>query len=97
MINQFDRLLALLGRLDQAKITYSMRHSRDDAVMIIAFAPGEYWEIEFLKDGELEIERYRSDGRIEDEPMLEHLFALWADDCPPTAHVASQDDFTAGN
>ena len=77
--DQFTRLLEFLERLDAAKISYTMRHSRDDAMMIIAFAPGEYWEIEFLKDGDIEIERYRSDGHIEDDSMLEELFALWAE------------------
>src|SRR5262245_26514539 len=82
--NQFSRLLAFLERLDQAKVPYQMRHSRDDAVMVIAFAPGQYWEIEFLEDGEIEIERYRSNGHIDDESVLEELFTLWADDEPPT-------------
>src|SRR5262245_30213501 len=89
--NQFSRLLAFLERLDQAKIPYRMRHSRDDALMVIAFAPGQYWEIEFLEDGDIEIERYRSDGHIDDESVLEELFALWADDEPPTDVAVTPD------
>jgi len=79
---QFSKLLALLERLDEARIPYRMRHSRQDAVMIVAHAPGQYWEIELLEDGEVEIERYRSDGRIDDESVLEELFALCSDDGP---------------
>jgi hypothetical protein len=82
--NQFSKLLAFLERLDQARVPYQMRHSREDALMVIAFAPGQYWEIEFLEDGDIDIERYRSDGRIDDDSILEELFALWADDKPPT-------------
>jgi hypothetical protein len=78
--NQFSRLLAFLERLERAKISYSMRSSRVDALMIIAFAPGEYWEIEFLEDGDIDIERYRSDGHIDDESVLEELFARWSED-----------------
>ena len=37
----FSKLISFLERLDNAKITYSMEHSRDDAIMVIAFAPGE--------------------------------------------------------
>jgi hypothetical protein len=48
--------------------------------MIVAFAPGEYWEIEFLDDGAIDIERYRSNGRILDENALEELFKLCSDE-----------------
>lgn len=79
MKNQFNRLMAFLERLDDAKIPYTMRHSRDDAIMVVAFAPGEYWEIEFIQDGDIDIERYRSDGKIHDESVLDQLFELWSD------------------
>jgi hypothetical protein len=75
----FTKLLTLLERLDEAEIHYTMEHSRDDAIMVIAWAPGEYWEIECLADGTLEIERFRSNGKVEDESVLEDLFALCSD------------------
>jgi hypothetical protein len=77
--NVFSRLLALLRRLDEAKISYQLKRSRDDALMVLAYAPGEYWEIEFLEDESVDVERYRSDGDIEDESILDELFALWAE------------------
>ncbi len=80
--NPFDRLIAFLERLDEASIPYRLDHSRDDAIMIVAFAPGEYWEIEFLADGGIDIERFRSNGEIHDESALEELFALWSDEEP---------------
>jgi hypothetical protein len=84
--NQFDKLLAFLERLDAAKISYTMEHSRDDAVMVIAFAPGEYWEIEFIGDGDVEIESYRSDGHIAaDQSVLNELFALCSDEEKPVS------------
>lgn len=94
-VNQFNRLLAFLERLDQAKISYSMRHSRDDALMVVAFAPGEYWEIEFLEDGDIDIERYRSNGHIDDESILEELFALWSHEDVPSTQTLSQNDTRA--
>lgn len=78
--DKFSKLIGLLERLDQAKIAYTMEHSRDDAVMIIAQAPGEYWEIEVLRDDEVAIERYRSNGEIHDETVLDELFALCSDE-----------------
>ena len=93
--DKFSQLLSFLERLDRAKIPYSMRHSRDNAVMIVAFAPGEYWEIEFLEDDDIEIERYRSNGHIDDESVLEELFALWSDDEVSLAPIGKQDDTSA--
>jgi hypothetical protein len=94
--NKFSQLLALLERLDRAKIPYPMRHSREDAVMIVAFAPEEYWEIEFLEDDEVEIERYRSNGHIDDASVLEELFALWSDDDVSLAQTGNCNDSNAG-
>jgi hypothetical protein len=81
--NQFNRLLALLERLDKAKLSYQLSHSRENAIMVIAYAPGEYWEIEFLDDGEIDIERYRSNGSIADESVMEEFFALWSEEKIP--------------
>jgi hypothetical protein len=80
--NPFDKLNALLERLDEASIPYRLDHSRGDAIMVLAFAPGEYWEIEFLADGGIDIERFRSNGEIHNEDVLEELFALCSDEEP---------------
>ena len=79
-MTQFTKFVTFLRRLDLAKIPYKMEHSRDDAIMIIAFAPGEYWEIEFLENGEVDVERYRSDGHVGDEAVLDELFNLCSDE-----------------
>jgi hypothetical protein len=81
-LNPFGKLLAFLERLDAAKIPYRLDHSRVDAVMVVAFAPGEYWEIEFLQDGSIDVERFRSDGEIHGESILEELFSLWSEEKP---------------
>lgn len=78
----YRELLELLRRLQEAKIAYRLRQSRDDALMIEVFVPGERWEIEFVDyDDEVhvEIERFRSDGHIDDESALEELFAKFSD------------------
>ena len=95
MKNQFTKLLDFLNRLDQAKIRFDMRHSRDDAIMVIVNAPGEYWEIDFVADGDVDIERYRSDGRIADQSVLEELFALWSEPQPENSERADHNGITA--
>jgi len=87
--NPFTKLVNFLERLDGAKIPYTLSHSRTDAVMVCAFAPGEYWEIEFMEDGGIDIERYRSDGKIHDERALADLFQLCSDEEAPASHDAT--------
>lgn len=72
--NQFDKLLKFLAELKEAKIAYSLRHSRDDAIMVSINVPGYRWEVEFLEEGEIEIEVLTSDGKIFDETKLKELF-----------------------
>jgi hypothetical protein len=90
--NPFSQLLTFLERLDDAQIPYWMDHSRDDAVMVTASAPGEYWEIEFLENGEIEIERYRSNGAIYDASTLEEIFVLCSDEEPSVPGEVNQHD-----
>jgi hypothetical protein len=71
----FSRLLDFLRKLRQQKIAFDLRHSRDDAIMVEINIPGERWEVEFLEDGEIEVEVFRSGGEIHDENMLERLLA----------------------
>jgi len=90
----FVKMLAFLERLEQAKISHTMQHSREDAIMVTAFAPGQYWEIEFLEDGAIEIERFRSDGHIDDESILPELFALCSDVEPAAIAVKQNASIT---
>jgi hypothetical protein len=81
----YHQILALLKRLEEAKIAHRLMQSRDDALVIEVDVPGERWEIEFVDyDDEVhvEIERFRSNGKIYDESMLEELFAKHSADSP---------------
>jgi hypothetical protein len=72
-------LVALLRRLESARIAYRLERIRDDAVAIEVTVPGERWEIEWLESGEVEIEIFRSSGEILDDQALSELFARFAD------------------
>ena len=95
MKNQFNELIALLERLDEAKIHYTIEHSRDNAIQITAFAPGEYWEIEFIENEGIEIERFRSNGEIYEASILEELFALCSDEEAPPPKVVDPNEAIA--
>jgi hypothetical protein len=88
----FAKLLAFLRQLQRARIAYELRHSRDDALMVRINVPGERWEVEFLEDGEIEVERFRSDGDIDDETVLQDLFARYSDaDTPGEEGIKERD------
>jgi hypothetical protein len=78
--NQFRKMLAFLEKLDKAKIAFDLRRSRVDAIMVKINVPGQRWEVEFLQDGEIEVERFSSEGEIHDESKLEDLFAQFSDE-----------------
>ena len=47
--------------------------------MLQVAVPGERWEIELMKSGELEIEKFKTDGTIHDESALTELFERFTD------------------
>ncbi len=76
------QMLELLRRLEEAKISYRLEQSRDDALMIEVTVPGQRWEIEFVDYGDefqVEIERFVSNGHIDNESALNELFAKFSD------------------
>lgn len=75
--NVFDKLTAFLTELESLQISYTLSHNRDEAIMVNVAAPGERWEIEFLEDGSVEVERFISNGEVDSEEILHELFARY--------------------
>jgi hypothetical protein len=69
----FGNMLAFLRRLGEARIPYTLRHSRDDAVMVEVTVPGERWEIDFLEDGDVDVEVFRGGGVTAADGLLDQL------------------------
>ncbi|MBI3468134.1 MAG: hypothetical protein HY000_34440 [Planctomycetes bacterium] len=69
-------LLDFLERLEKHRISYRLEHNRPESIMVVVAVPGERWEVEFMQDGEVEVERFASDGKIGGEELLASLFAL---------------------
>ena len=85
----FNQLTAFLAALEQKGINYHLAHHRDEALMVLVAVPGERWEIEFLGDGSVEVEKFVSSGDIYGENMLDELFARYSDQAE---HLASSDE-----
>ena len=74
----YKRLLSFLSTLEEKKITYSLNHARDEAVMVEIAVPGERWEVEFLSDGSIDVERFVSTGELYGEEALSDLISKHA-------------------
>jgi hypothetical protein len=73
-MERMTKLLNFLSRLEDYKIHHRIEHNRDESIMVIADVPGQKWEIEFLENGDVEIEVFKSDGNIRGESELDRFF-----------------------
>jgi hypothetical protein len=76
MSSGLGTLLAFIAELDQRQASYRLSVTRPEAIMVEIAVPGERWEVEFLESGEVEVERFRSQGHITDENSLAELWAF---------------------
>lgn len=72
-------LNSFLNRLDVCKIYYKIIKIRIESIMVEVVVPGQRWEVEFMEDGTIEIEKFISDGTIHDKSELDVLFRDFAD------------------
>jgi hypothetical protein len=75
----FTRLTTFLQSLERGKIHYTLQSCRNEAIMVLVTVPGERWEVEFLADGSVEVERFISDGEIYGKDILGELLTKYAD------------------
>ncbi|MGE0820710.1 MAG: hypothetical protein AB7G75_20960 [Candidatus Binatia bacterium] len=79
----FTNLVAFLEKLEHEHISYTLAHNREDTLTVFVALPGERWEIEFLSDGSIEIEKFISTGEIHNASSLEELFTRYEDQQEP--------------
>ncbi len=67
-----EKLLDFLSKLDENNVHYRLNKVRD-SIMVEVAIPGERWEIEFFTNGNVEVEKFISQGIILDESALNDL------------------------
>lgn len=72
-MNTLKKLIDFLDKLEERRIYYRLNKIRD-GILVEVSVPGQRWEIEFLADGTIEVEKFVSDGKIENENQIEVLF-----------------------
>lgn len=68
-----DAIFSIVDRLGQAKIAYSLQVTRQDAITIQAAVPGQRWEIDMHKNGEINVEVFKSTGELYEHERLVEL------------------------
>lgn len=75
-----QKLNVFLNELEERKIYYKLNKVRSEAIMVEIALPGQRWEVEFMDDGSIEIEKFISDGGVlYDEKELKNLFEEFSD------------------
>jgi hypothetical protein len=72
-------LIEFLDRLKENYIYYKLNKIRD-SILVEVVVPGERWEVEFMEDGTIQIEKFASNGEIYGEEQIEVLFDKFGED-----------------
>lgn len=79
MNDNLNNVLTFLNKLEEGKLYFTLCRSRPEAIMVKVEVPGEYWEVEFFPDGNVEVERFKSNGEIFGVEALQELFSKYAE------------------
>jgi len=71
-------LINFLNKLEENRIYYRLNKIRESILVEIA-VPGQRWEVEFMKDGDIVVEKFISNGIIYDKGEIEVLFRDYSD------------------
>ena len=78
-IYDLKKMLSFLNKLEKKSIYYKLNKVRDEAIMVEVAVPGQRWEIEFLDDGSVDVEKFISEQDLYDARELEVLLKEFAD------------------
>ena len=73
-MSDLSELTDLLDRLDAAEIQYTLTSVSEGAIVVAVDVPGEHWKVEFMDDGDIEVEIFKGDGQVFDYGIIEDLF-----------------------
>jgi hypothetical protein len=78
-MNSLKDFISFLNKLEENNIFYKLNKIREEAIMVEVVVPGQRWEMEFMEDGTVEIEKFISDGSYYDAKELLALFSDFSD------------------
>ena len=78
-ITTIGDFINLLNKLEIANISFKLDKYLGDAVSIIITVPGERWEVDIDRNGDVQLEVFRSDGEIFDASKFAEVFCRFSD------------------
>jgi len=72
-------IIDFLNQLESRSIYYRLNKIRESSILVEVAVPGQRWEIEFMEDSTIEIEKFISDGQYYDKNEIETLFKKFLD------------------
>ncbi|WP_461615507.1 hypothetical protein [Clostridium sp. Marseille-QA1073] len=78
-MNSLNDINKFLNILDENNIYYRLNKIRSECIIIEVAVPGQRWEIEFMEDGTVEIEKFISDGLFYGKEELKVLLSEFSD------------------
>ena len=79
-MSDLSELTNLLDRLDSAEIQYTLASVSEGSIVVGIDVTGEHWKVEFMDDGDIEVEIYKGDDQVFDYSIIEDLFEEDDDD-----------------
>jgi len=79
-MSDLSELTDLLDRLDAAGIQYTLASVSEGSIVVGIDVPGEHWNVEFMDDGDIEVEIFKGDGQVFDYSVIEDLFETSEDE-----------------
>lgn len=76
---EIKAIINFLNKLEGNNIFYKLSKVRNEAILVEIAVPGQRWEIEFMEDGTVEIEKFISDGEYYDFKEIETLYKDFID------------------
>lgn len=76
---ELKSFIQFLNKLEASHIFYKLTKVRAEGILVEIAVPGQRWEVEFLEDGTVEIEKFIGDGDYYDAQELEQLFKDFSD------------------
>ena len=61
MTAELSDLLSFIAEIEE-DVDYALDIDRPDAIMVAIATPGQRWEVQFMTNGAIEVEKFVSDG-----------------------------------
>ncbi len=73
-MSKLSKVTKFLDRLDAADLHYTLSSVREGALTVGITTGDEHWQVEFLDDGDVEVELFRSEGEVQGFAAANALF-----------------------